>query len=418
MDVDNTIKNTIQIKCEAATTLPLDSLLEFQGGLKKLTKANREKLMTSIINNGFIAPIFVWCNDGKFMLLDGHQRLSTLNYMRENDWIIPDLPVAFVEADNEQDARKKLLHITSSYGEFDEVELDKWLADFDSDMEDSLRLVNSEIEIKMPDEETDGDDDIPEEIKPVTKLGDIWELNGHRVMCGDSTNSGAIELLMNGQRAGMCFTDPPYNIDYEGGSKKREKIKNDKLSDFYSFLLRLYTNIKTSLKDGSPIYVTHADSERVDFTKAFMDAGFKLSSVLIWVKNNSTFTMGKNYYWKHEAILYGWKTGSCHKWYGGTKQDTIWNFDRPSKSAEHPTMKPIELIIKTLKNSSIEKDIIIDFCLGSGSTLIASEKLNRVCYGMELDPHYCDVISNRYKKWMTENNRDFTIKLNGKVYHG
>ena len=146
MDMDNESNNEIVIKCEAATTLPLNSLLEFQGDLKKLTKKNRDKLMNSIIKHGFIAPIFVWCNDGKFMLLDGHQRLATLLYMQKEGWTIPDLPVALIEANNEKDAREKLLHITSAYGEFDEVELDKWLDDFDDDLADSIRLVEKEID--------------------------------------------------------------------------------------------------------------------------------------------------------------------------------------------------------------------------------------------------------------------------------
>ena len=217
-------------------------------------------------------------------------------------------------------------------------------------------------------------------------------------MCGDSTKESDVKKLMNGDKADMVFTDPPYNVDYDGGSKKREKIKNDKLNDFSQFLNSCFSNMHLFMKDGSCIYITHSEVERLSFTETFKMVGFQLSSIIIWVKNNSTFSMNKDYKWKHEPIIYGWKKGS-HNFYGDNTQDTVWLYDRPSKSKLHPTTKPIELINKAIKNSSKKNEIVLDIFLGSGSTLIACEKTNRICYGMELDTKYCDVIIERWEQF-------------------
>jgi DNA modification methylase len=229
-------------------------------------------------------------------------------------------------------------------------------------------------------------------------LGDLFEIGEHRLLCGDSTDSDQVAKLMNGQKADMVFTDPPYNVAYEGGSKKRDAIANDKIDDFYKFLYDVYTNCFLFMNDGSPIYVAHSELERANFISAFVDAGFKYSSIIVWVKNNSTFSMNKDYKWKHEPIIYGWKQGKERVWEGDNKQDTVWNIDRPSRSEEHPTMKPIELCEKAIKNSSIENSLIFEPFTGSGSTMVAAHQLKRKCYGMELDPKYCQIIVDRMKK--------------------
>ena len=202
---------------------------------------------------------------------------------------------------------------------------------------------------------------------------------------------------MDGKKADMVFTDPPYNVAYEGGSKKREMIKNDKIDDFYNFLYDAYANCFEYMKNGSPIYICHSELERVNFTKAFEDVGFKMSSIIIWAKNNSTFSMNKDYKQKHEPIIYGWKQGANHTWVGGTCEDTLWEIKRPSRSDLHPTMKPIELVARSLTNSSYKDALVYDPFGGSGSTLIACEQLKRICYMMELDPIYCDVIIKRWE---------------------
>ncbi len=297
---------------------------------------------------------------------------------------------------------------TSEFAEWDmellEIELEGLDNEFTGfDIDELGELFNDDTEVT----EDDFDEEPPEE--PISKRGDIWLLGRHRLMCGDSTSEEDVDTLMDGNKADMIFTDPPYNIAYEGGSKKRERIKNDKMNDFYPFLLNVYTNLMEYSKAGSSIYVTHADSERINFTKAFIDAGFYLSSVIIWVKNNATFGR-QDYKWRHEPILYGWNSKGSHRYYGEMTEDTVWEIKRPSVSIEHPTMKPIELIVRALKNSSVKDNIVLDVFGGSGSTLIACEQLNRICYMMELDEKYVDVIVNRYIKFKESDEDVFLIR--------
>jgi len=242
---------------------------------------------------------------------------------------------------------------------------------------------------------------LPEE--PITKLGDVWMLGKHRLACGDSTSSGAFTKLMNGQQADLVLTDPPYNVDYEGATKDKLKIQNDKMQDeqFLQFLTDAFTRMYEHSKKGAAIYVFHADSEGYNFRTAFKQAGYSLRQCLIWVKNS--LVMGRqDYQWQHEPILYGWKDGASHVWYADRKQTTLVEFDRPQKSAEHPTMKPVGLCGYFIANSSKEGDIVLDPFGGSGSTLIACEQTGRTCYIVELDEKYCDVIVKRYETFTGE----------------
>jgi len=291
------------------------------------------------------------------------------------------------------------LHADNAIASWSELDLSEINTDigalgpeFDIDL---LGIKNFKIDVA---ENQNDPESMPACTDTIAKPGDIWQLGRHRLMCGDSTNIEQITRLMAGEMADMIFTDPPYNIAYEGGSKKREMIKNDEVADFYQFLYDVYTCALMASKGGAPIYVTHADSERVNFTKAFLDAGFKLSSVIIWVKNNSTFGR-QDYFWKHEPMLYGWNPAAGHKWYGPNTEDTVWEIDRPSRSAEHPTMKPIELVERALNNSSQADDAVLDLFGGSGTTLIACEKNQRRAYLMELDPKYVDVIIARWQEY-------------------
>jgi site-specific DNA-methyltransferase (adenine-specific) len=267
-------------------------------------------------------------------------------------------------------------------------------------------------------EELEAEEDnyeVPNEINTDIVLGDLFEIGEHRLLCGDSTDSDQVAKLMNGEKADMCHTDPPYNINYEGGSKKREKIANDKLDDFPQFLYNVYTTISTALKKGGAIYVWHASSETHNFIQQFLNAGFLFKSYIVWNKNNSTFGRS-DYHWKHEPCIYGWLDGASHKWYGDRKQTTVWDIDRPSRSEEHPTMKPIPLCCKPLENSSEIGNIILDVFLGSGSTMVASHQLKRKCYGMELDPKYCQVILERMIKLdptlkVKKNGEDYTLPI-------
>jgi len=283
--------------------------------------------------------------------------------------------------------------------EWDTEELEDWGLDLPVD------FAVEELEAEEDDYE------MPNEIKTDIVLGDLIEIGEHRLLCGDSTDSEQVAKLMNGEKADMVHTDPPYNINYEGGSKKREKIANDKLEDFPKFLYDAYTTLSTVLKKGGAIYVWHASSETHNFIQQFLNAGFLFKSYIVWNKNNSTFGRS-DYHWKHEPCIYGWLDGGSHKWYGDRKQTTVWDMDRPSRSEEHPTMKPIHLCTKPMENSSKVGDIIIDTFLGSGSTMVAAHQLNRKCYGMELDPKYCQVIVDRMMKLDSA----LEVKINGKPY--
>jgi len=285
----------------------------------------------------------------------------------------------------------------------DNVSAGDWEWDMLANEWDSVQLNDFGLDVweNEDDKVTEGlidDDEIPEVKESIVKRGDIWQLGEHRVMCGDSTSSDDVAKLMNGETAEMIHTDPPYNINYEGGSKKREVIKNDNLSNFNQFLLDAFTIGNENIRKGGAVYVWHASSETHNFIKEFINAGFLFKSYIVWNKNNSTFGRS-DYHWKHEPCLYGWKEGAAHKWYGDRKQTTVWDVERPSRSDSHPTMKPIDLCKIALKNSSDKNQIILDMFLGSGSTLIAAEKLNRKCYGMELDEKYCDVIIERWEQF-------------------
>ena len=344
-----------------------------------------------------IRPIVV---NSDMVVLGGNMRLKACKEAK-----IKELTVIIADNLTEEQQREFLIKDNVSGGEWDwNILANEWdaeqLTEWGVDIPDFAQEV-------LEAEEDDFNGTPPKE--PITVLGDLYEIGEHRLLCGDSTDSDQVANLMNGQKADMVFTDPPYNVAYEGGSKKRDAIANDKINDFYKFLYDVYTNCFLFMNDGSPIYVAHSELERSNFILAFIDAGFKYSSIIVWVKNNSTFSMNKDYKWKHEPIIYGWKQGKERIWKGDNKQDTVWNIDRPSRSEQHPTMKPVELCEKAIKNSSIQNSLIFEPFTGSGSTMVASHQLKRKCYGMELDPKYCDVIVAR----MIKLDSTLEIKRNG-----
>lgn len=355
---------------------------------RQISTKDFKSLKESINKFGLVDPIIV---NKCYTIIGGHQR-----YKICKDLDYKDIGCIILDLNKEQE-RELNIRLNKNTGEFD---MDILANEFDIDqlVDWGFKHIDLDINIDKITEGNTEDDHIPEVKESRVKLGDVWQLGKHRLMCGDSTKESDVNKLMNGDKADMVFTDPPYNVDYDGGSKKREKIKNDKLNDFSQFLNSCFSNMHLFMKDGSCIYVTHSEVERLSFTETFKMVGFQLSSIIIWVKNNSTFSMNKDYKWKHEPIIYGWKKGS-HNFYGDNTQDTVWLYDRPSKSKLHPTTKPIELINKAIKNSSKKNEIVLDIFLGSGSTLIACEKTNRVCYGMELDTKYCDVIIERWEQF-------------------
>ncbi|NLN26016.1 MAG: site-specific DNA-methyltransferase, partial [Bacteroidetes bacterium] len=244
----------------------------------------------------------------------------------------------------------------------------------------------------------------------ITKLGDVWILGRHRLVCGDSTKADTFTTLMDGKLANLVVTDPPYNVNYEGSAGK---IQNDNMGNeaFYSFLFDAFTNIEKSIAEDASIYVFHADTEGLNFRKAFSDAGFYLSGTCIWKKQS--LVLGRSpYQWQHEPVLFGWKKKGKHMWYSDRKQTTIWEFDKPKKNAEHPTMKPIALLAYPIMNSSLTNCIVLDPFGGSGSTLIACEQSERICHTIELDEKYCDVIIKRYIE-QKQSDKDVLLVRNG-----
>lgn len=275
--------------------------------------------------------------------------------------------------------------------ELSKLDLDFSLVDFGFD-------IGTAEEIKEDD--FDAEKAIEEIETPITQKGDIWLLGKHRLLCGDATSSDDVTNLMNGQEADLVLTDPPYNVDYEGGTKDKLKIQNDKMQDnqFLHFLTDAFTRMYEHSKKGAAIYVFHADSEGYNFRSAFKQAGYSLRQCLVWAKNS--LVLGRqDYQWQHEPILYGWKDGASHAWYGDRKQTTLIKFDKPQRSADHPTMKPIGLCGYLIGNSSKEGDIVLDSFGGSGSTLMACEQTGRICYTLELDPKYCDVTIRRWEEF-------------------
>lgn len=372
-----------------------------------------EKLKRSIDEFGYVDPL-IW-NKKTSRLVGGHQRLKVLKDMGidEVDVVVVDmdeekekaLNVALNKISGDWDKDKLMLLITDLQGE----DFDVSLTGFDPEELDDL------FKDDMKDGVKDDNFDVDKELKKptMTKPGDLWQLGEHRLLCGDSTKEESYNLLMAGKQANLVITDPPYNVNYQGSAGK---IKNDNMKDdaFYQFLLAAFTNMEKSMADDASIYVFHADTEGLNFRKAFSDAGFYLSGTCIWVKQS--LVLGRSpYQWRHEPILFGWKKKGKHCWYAGRKESTIWEFDKPKKNKDHPTMKPIPLLAYPIMNSSMTNSIVLDPFGGSGSTLIACEQTKRICRTIELDEKFCDVIVKRYIE-QVGSTKDVKVVRDGLTY--
>ena len=355
-----------------------------------------EKLKRSIEQFGYVEPV-IW-NEQTGRVVGGHQRLKVLI-----DLGITEVDVVVVSLSTE---KEKALNIALNKisGEWDNEKLALVIADLQgADFDVSLTGFDpEELEDLFRDDVKGGikedDFDVDAELKKPTfsKAGDLWLLGDHRLVCGDSTKAETFDLLMNGKKANLVVTDPPYNVDYKGSAGK---IKNDSMSEdqFEQFLLSAYQQMEAAMADDASIYVFHSDSHGLAFRKAFEEAGFYLSGCCIWKKQS--LVLGRSpYQWQHEPVLFGWKKKGKHQWYTGRKESTIWEFDKPKKNADHPTMKPIALVSYPIMNSTMTGCLVLDPFGGSGSTLIACEQTGRVCYTAELDEKFCDVIVNRYKE--------------------
>ena len=334
--------------------------------------------------------------DGTLELIDGHARAEVAGTAK--------VPVLILDV-NEAEANKILATFDpiGAMAESDAAKLDSVLREVETANEDLSQMIAdlaNDAGLYLDDVSPEiNEDEVPEPPSdPVTKLGDVWILGIHRLLCGDSTNQNDVNVLMDGKKADLWLTDPPYNVAYEGGSKKRKAIDNDNMqeNDFRVFLQKAFACAFSICKQGSSFYIWHADTEGYAFRGAIKDCGEQVRQCLVWNKNNSMFSR-QDYHWKHEPCLYGWKSGAAHGWYTDRKQTTVLEFDRPPKSDEHPTMKPVNLFSYQIGNSTAPQGLVYDSFLGSGTTLIAAEQLGRTCYGMELSPQYCDVIVERWQ---------------------
>lgn len=403
----------IKVNCDVKETLNISELTEFQGDLKHRDDNDVSKIIKSIKKHGFAFPFFVWKHDDINHVFDGHGRLMALKLLQEKGEEIPPLPVVYVNAKDEAEAKEMLLKLNSNYGHMTKDSVLEFLDGLEIEFEDlELPETTIDFEIESESEETEGDDEVPElQEEAVSKLGEIYQLGDSFLMCGDSTNEEDVARLMNGQKADMVFTDPPYCVAYTGGMQfkkdgtverhNREMIMNDTVNIYEDVI-----NIICKFAGKScPCYIFYAATHSADLYKAAEENGV-IHNLLIWVKNGGYGALNAQYKQKHKPFIYWTPKNVTTAWCGPTTETTIWEIKKDGVNKLHPTQKPTALCEKALKNHSA--GLILDLFGGSGSTLIACEKLNRKARLMELDPHYCDVIRRRYTQWAKENNRPIT----------
>ena len=446
------LADNIPVYCAFDELIDITTLVPSPRNPNQHPQKQIELLAKIIKNQGWRAPITVSNRSG--FVVRGHGRLLAAQLMGvdqvpvdRQDYATEAEEWADLIADNRIAELSQIddTMLASLLSEINTADFDVNLTGFSDKQIDNLLADFNTAEVKE-----DGFDPAAAaaEIKePITKPGDVWQLGRHRLMCGDATKLGDVEKLMAGDLAAMVFTDPPYNVAYEGGTADKLTIKNDNLpaDQFSQFLYDAFASMFLATEPGGAIYVCHADSEGSNFRGALQDSGWLLKQCLIWAKNQ--FVLGRqDYQWQHEPILYGWKPGAAHRFYGGRKQgtvieeaapliireddegalltftaglqtvavwvpsfevlqsgddslSTVWRFEKPLRNGEHPTMKPIGLCARAIQNSSRLGEIVADFFGGSGSTLMAAEQTDRVCFTMELDPVYCDVIVRRWKEF-------------------
>lgn len=378
-------------------TLRLDEIKPYNKNPRKNEKAV-EKVANSIKEFGFKQPVVV---DKDKTIIAGHTRYqASIKLGLQNvpviiaDDLTEDQVKAYRIADNRvaQESEWDIDLLKMELKDLKDIDYNLLETGFNQDELD--KILQLEVE-GLTDE-----DEVPEDVEPIVEKGNIWQLGNHRLMCGDSTILNNYEKLLRENKADLLITDPPYNVNYEGKDKNKLTIKNDSKNDddFLQFLTDAFINCAINLKLGCSFYIFHSDWYGLEFRQSIKNSDLELKQNLIWEKNS--MVMGRqDYQWQHEPCLYGWKRGASHSWYSDRKQTTIIKYDRPSKSKLHPTMKPVGLIEYLIKNSSKQEDIILDPFLGSGTSLMACEKQGRICYGIELDPKYCDVIIKRWENF-------------------
>lgn len=392
-------------------------LIPYVNNARTHSKEQITKLRSSLREFGFVNPVII---DKEYNVLAGHGRLAAA---KEEG--IKEVPCVFV--DHLSEAQKKAYILADNRMALDAGWDDELLAveieelqnlGFDIGLTgfDEKEIADLFADDTKEAQDDDFDVDKAAELPPFVEPGDVWLLGRHRLMCGDSTKAEDVKKLMDGKKANMCVTDPPYNCAYSGGTGMT--IMNDKWTDgekFYQFLYDAFKNVYENLADGAAFYAFHSDAEKCNFYNATVNVGFHYSTTCIWVKDS--LVIGRmDFQMKHEPVIYAFKDTAKHKFYGDRKQTTVWEFDRPKKSNLHPTMKPLPLVAYPIGLSSQENGIVLDVFGGSGSTLMASEQTNRICCSMELDPKYASAIVRRYAAYIKNTDEIFVLR-NGEKKH-
>lgn len=373
------------------TTIRINEIIPYEKNPRKNDGAVKA-VAESIKQCGYISPIII---DENNIILAGHTRFKALKMLGEKE-------ISVIQAVGlTEDQKKKYRLLDNKTAEIAEWDLDMLAEelegldfdgfDFDWDvLKEMDEVIEDEYEKPVPNQ-------------PKSKQGQVYILGRHRLMCGDATSKQDVDVLMNGMKADMLLTDPPYGVNYTGKTKDSLKIKNDDIQDeeLENFLFESFSSAVYAMKPGAVFYIWHPESKSHIFRNACQKSGLAVRQALVWVKNSMVIGR-QDYQWKHEPCLYGWKDGAKHLWASDRKQTTVLNFDKPSKNKEHPTMKPISLFDYQMKNNTKGGDIVLDLFSGSGTTIMAAEQNGRVAYCMELDPKYVDVIIDRWETFTGE----------------
>ena len=376
--------------------VPVGKLVPYVNNARTHSPEQVMKLRSSLREFGFVNPVII---DRDFNVIAGHGRL-----LAAKEEGIAEIPCVF--ADHLTEAQKKAYILADNRMAMDagwdeellRVEIEALQgADFDVSLTGFDEKELADLFATDSDGAKDDDYDLTAALEKAAfvERGDLWTVGRHRLVCGDATSAEDVQRLMGGKRANLVLTDPPYGVSFKSSSGLTIQNDSMKADEFYTFLYNAFQNMAAVLERGGAAYVFHADTEGLNFRKAFTDAGFHLAGVCVWVKNS--LVLGRSdYQWQHEPILYGFLQNGKHPWYSDRKQTTVWNFDKPKRNKNHPTSKPLDLLGYPIRNSTQENAIVLDTFGGSGSTLMACEQLNRVCLTMELDEKYASVILRRY----------------------
>ena len=397
--------------------ISIDKLVPYVNNARTHSAEQIIKLRSSLREFGFVNPIII---DRDFNVIAGHGRLMAAKEEGINevpcvfaDFLTDAQKKAYILADNRMamDAGwdEELLKIEME--ELQNLGYDLGYTGFDEkELADLFGIDDKEVK--------DDEFDLTAALEKASfvERGDVWFVGKHKLMCGDATSSEDVAKLMEDKKANLILTDPPYNVAFK--SSDGLTIQNDSMknNDFYEFLFSSFKNMAEHLENGGAAYIFHADTEGLNFRKAFIDAGFHLAGCCIWVKDS--LVLGRSdYQWQHEPVLYGFMQNGKHPWYSDRKQTTIWNFDKPKKNSNHPTSKPLDLLSYPINNSTQANAIVIDTFGGSGSTLMACEQMNRICYTMELDEKYASVILRRYVEDTNDSENVYVIRNGEKILY-